>query len=580
MKRKVEIPKGIRDQEYIDRLIEKLSNGAEPFEYGVVADEKAARTRSRQSTTTGISTFTGEWNSNTVLHLLKRTLFGVKQAELEQFEQMSMSEAINQLIQTSPDPARPINDYGYDDVQDPSVAPGESWVEAPYNVDYEGYRIMSLNGWLLQNMVSQELTIHEKMLVFWHNLLPTQSFGVFIAKTSFAYFAMLRRNALGNFKTMIKELTLDPCMLFYLNGAWNNKWAPDENYSRELQELFTLGKGPNSRYTEADVQAGARLLTGFTSDWDKNTEEGPMTSYFRSEWHDTEDKQFSEFFGNRVIQGRSGEAGAEELDDMLDMIFDNNETAMYICRRLYNFFIYSEIDESVESNVIAPLAQIFRDNNYEIAPVLEVLFSCEHFYDEANMGAMIKNPLDHLLGFWRTTGVEHIDENDEHLKYETWLSTYWGYLNGTGMRIGDPPSVSGWPAYYQAPSFDKSWITTDSVTKRALYIDGLIYGWYWVNDDDRLQVNLMDFVSELPNPSDPNDLISDAAKLLHGIPMSEDSRAYLKSILLSGREDGYWTVAWLEYSSDPENPDYRSVVESRLQHTFRAMCQLGEFQLM
>ncbi|MFY0625996.1 MAG: DUF1800 domain-containing protein [Reichenbachiella sp.] len=570
-----------RDREEIERFISEQSGGVKHFELEDYGQISSINQKQRILTTTGLAAYSGDLDDHAITHLLKRTLFGVKQSELDAFKQLSLADAVSQLISESELPTIPVNDYGPPENPDPDVAFGAEWVDAPTSNTHEGDRILSLKGWTINNIINQDSNIHEKMILFWHNLLPTQAYGVFVSKTSYRYFEMLRRNALGNFKTLIKELTLDSCMLLYLNGAFNNKYAPDENYSRELQELFTIGKGPNSGYTESDVQEGARLLTGFRLDWDHRLNEGPWEHYFEPDWHDTGDKQFSEFYGNRVIEGKTGAEGADELDEMLDMIFENNETALYICRRIYNFFVYSEIDDSVEKNVIEPLAQIFRDNDFEIAPVLKTLFSSEHFFDSANRGAMIKNPMDHFLGFWRTLDIQHLDEEDSYLKFITMRSVYWGYLNSTGMRIGDPPSVSGWPAYYQVPSFDKSWITTDTVTRRAGSIDGLIFGWFWINEDHRLSADLIRFIESLPNPGNPNVLIEDITKLFYGSIPTQESLDYLKNVLLSGQStDGYWTSAWIDYSNDPGNETFQNTINSRLRSCFQAICQLGEFQLM
>lgn len=115
---------------------------------------------------------------------------------------------------------------------------------------------------------------------FWHNLLVTQSWDVFVSKASYQYFDLLHRMAFGNYKTFIKAITLDPAMLLFLNGAFNQKDAPDENYGRELQELFCVGKGPDSNYTEEDVRAAARVLTGWTLREEDFTSEGPVDEVF------------------------------------------------------------------------------------------------------------------------------------------------------------------------------------------------------------------------------------------------------------------------------------------------------------
>jgi uncharacterized protein (DUF1800 family) len=459
------------------------------------------------------------------------------------------------------------------------VPDGETWINAPYNNEYEGRRITSLKSWLIKNIINQEATLSEKMLLFWHNLLATQSWGIFIAKTSYQYFELLRRNSFGNFKTMIKEITLDPAMLVYLNGTRNQKEAPDENYARELQELFCIGKGPNSGYTEGDVQAAARVLTGYMINWEQVNSEGPVGSVFIEQRHDTSDKQFSEFYGNRIITGRSGEEGQQELDELLDMIFDNNETAMYLSRRLYQFFVYSEIDAEAEQNVIAPLADIIRANDYEVMPALRTLLQSEHFFDQANQGAMIKSPVDHLLGLWRTLDVPSPNPGDARLEYLTHRSMIWNMAN-KGLEIADPPSVSGWPAYYQAPQYDKAWITTDTISSRATTSDSLVFWGFWVTRDIQIPADLLSFVGSLDLPADPNQLLTDLSDLFLGMPLADQELDQLKTILLSGqRADHYWTDAWNDYVNNPSNGVFRSTVETRLKSLFQRLLQRGEFQL-
>jgi hypothetical protein len=556
------------------QLIPQVRDGL-TSEISGIPEFKVARTQS------GLAPYSGTWDSPQVKHLLRRTLFGIKKSDLDTFSPLSASSAIDRLLQPSPAPLPPLNYYNEpsEGKEDPNVPFGETWIHAPYENEYEGRRITSLKSWLIKNILNQEATLSEKMLLFWHNLLPTQSWGIFIAKTSYQYFEMLRRNSFGNFKTMIRELTLDPAMLVYLNGTRNQKEAPDENYARELQELFCIGKGPGSRYTEADVQAAARVLTGYVINWEQVNSQGPVSYRFREQRHDTSDKQFSEFYDNRVIAGRTGAEGVDELDELLEMIFDNNETAMYLSRRLYQFFVYSEIDPSAEENVVTPLADIIRSNNYEVLPAVEALLKSEHFFDPVNHGALIKSPLDHLLGLWRTLDVQIPDPADPVLEYHLHRSMIWNMAN-KGLEIADPPSVSGWPAYYQAPQFDKAWITTDTISSRATTSDSLVFWGFWVNRDVQIPADLLTFISTLDQPEDPNQLLVELSDLFLGIPLGTSEIDQLKTILLSGqRADHYWTDAWRDYTDDPNNAEYRSIVESRLKSLFQRLFQRGEFQL-
>ena len=536
----------------------------------------------RALTTTGLDIYSGDWGEAEVLHLLRRCLFGVKYSEFDIYKLKGLSEAIETIVTTDPDPAPPVNDY-YEELADPDVGAGQTWITAPKGENsVNNKRINSLNVWLNANMINQPATIHEKMILFWHNLIPTENWGVSVPKMSYQYFMTLRKYALGNYKSLIREITLDPAMLKYLNGNSNQVGSPDENYARELQELFTVGKGSGSGYTEKDIQEAARLLTGFRYNWNDLNAEGAVSSYFQANKHDTGNKQFSSFYGNRLIKG--GSNGYDELDELVDMIFETDEVAKYFCRRLYNFFVYSDIDESVETNVIEPLAQLMRDSNYEVMPVVKKLLSSAHFFDDANRGAQIKNPMDHLFGFWRTTDTQHIDESNGYLKHKTFMAVYNNYQKATGMPIGNPPSVAGWPAYYQTPTLDRMWISTDSITIRAAYVERMINGKWWIAKIDStaqyLATDVIRFAETLSVPSNPNELIRDCWKLLMGMALTQESLDYLKSALLSGQDkDSYWSGAWSDYKVAPTEMN-RQVVESRLRAMLVAMCQLGEFQLM
>ena len=202
---------------------------------------------------------------------------------------------------------------------------------------------------------------------------------------------------LGNFKTLVKEVTIDPAMLLHLNGYVNSKQAPDENYAREMQELFTVGIGDDSLYTEDDVIAAARVLTG----WRINSD--PLASYFDTAAHDTGAKTFSAFYNNTTIPGSTN--GDQELDALINMIFATTETSRFICRKLYKWFVYYEIDDATEADVITPMAAVLQSNNYDIKSALSVLFKSEHFFDTINQACYIKSPFDIIVGTLREFNV-------------------------------------------------------------------------------------------------------------------------------------------------------------------------------
>jgi uncharacterized protein (DUF1800 family) len=202
-------------------------------------------------------------------------------------------------------------------------------------------------------ILQQDRSIREKMTLFWHNHFATETVDVSNANLLYKHANLLRTKALGNFKQLVRDISLDPAMLVYLNGRVNTATAPDENYARELQELFTLGKENNPNYAEADVKAAAKVLTGWRVDTTVNT----FPSYFTSSRHDATNKTFSSFYGNTTITGRTGTtAGDVELDDLLNMIFAKNvEVSRFMAKKLYRFFVHYDIDAAAETNVFQPL---------------------------------------------------------------------------------------------------------------------------------------------------------------------------------------------------------------------------------
>jgi uncharacterized protein (DUF1800 family) len=410
------------------------------------------------------------------------------------------------------------------------------------------------------------------MVLFWHNHFSTQSVVYGWANYGYQNNQLLRSNCLKNFKSLVKDITLDPAMLIYLNGERNSKSAPDENYSRELQELFTLGKGPESKYTESDVIAGAKVLTG----WRISRTTGIV--YFESSRHDTSDKVFSSYFNNHTVNGKTGQEGTTELDDMLNMIFAQNEVANHIVRKLYRWFVYYEIDENTERNVITPLANIFRNSGYEIKPVLEALFSSEHFFDTANRGAIIKSPADLTLGITRTFDIPMPGADDYVDQYTAW-NRLLSITALTQQDIGDPPSVSGWPAYYQIPQFHELWINSDTISNRNKISDALAANGYSVGST-RLKIDPLHFAKKLDNASDPNLLINELIEMMHTLDVDQNQREFMKSILLSGQvNDDYWTQAWNEYLNDQNNTTKANIVSSRLSSLYKYLMNLSEFQL-
>jgi len=523
-------------------------------------------------TTTGIQPQVQTLTDLQLRHLLRRVLFGFTQKEVTFFSGKTLSEILELLLIPSIAPSPPLNTYTTASLSDPNVPLGQTWVNAPYDGAINGARTTSFKSWWIGQMLNQSASIHEKMILFWHNHFATETVDIGDARYVYKHHSLLRKYALGNFKDLVKEVTRDPAMLRYLNGFLNTKTSPDENYARELQELFTLGKGPKVQYTEADVKAAARILTGYV------VNATSISSSFDPNRHDTGNKQFSSYYNNKVIVGKTGAAGATETDELIEMLFLQEETAAYLCRKLYRFFVYYEIDQATEVNVIQPLATIFRTSGYEIKPVLKALFSSEHFFDPLNRGGMIKSPVDFVVGLCREFGIIFPSASDAVNQYFM-LDYIRIQASNMQQNLGDPPNVSGWPAYYQEPQFHELWINSDTLPRRNQLTDILVTTGYTRNGK-KINIDVLAYTENLKNPGNPNLLIQDILDLLYAIEVPSDVRQFLKSILLSGQStDSYWTDAWNNYKANPNNLVAKNLVLNRLTSFFKYVLNQPEYQL-
>ncbi|MGH2563852.1 MAG: DUF1800 domain-containing protein, partial [Ginsengibacter sp.] len=378
----------------------------------------------------GLNEYAGSWTANEVAHLLKRTMFGAKKIDIDYFLGKTPGEAVDELLNAITTTLPPVRDYGliednegvfYDDA---GVAIGTTWVNDPNTTSVEqirgninSLRTDSLSKWWAGLIIKQQRSIQEKMVLFWHHHFSVQKEEVGDAQLLYRHHQLLRDNVLGNVKTLTSAVVIDPAMLVHLNGYLNSKKAPDENFAREFQELFTIGRGPDSHFTENDVIAAARLLTGWRFKTDPAIE-----TFLDATAHDTNSKSFSSFYNNTVISGASD--GYTELDKFIDMIFATDECSKFICRKIYKWFVYYDIDDSVETDVIAPLATILRSNNFEIKPVLSALFKSEHFFDAINQSCYIKGPFDLLVGAIREFDIPFPVYTDYVNGYPLFFSIY------------------------------------------------------------------------------------------------------------------------------------------------------------
>lgn len=569
----------VNRREFFEELIatQADNNTVAPTEdavYKKYANKEAPRGLSK--TTGTLTPYTGQWTDAEIIHLLRRTMFGVKYEDLLALRTMTMEQAVDELLMPQITPAPPVNNYSTATYNDPTgVLLDDTWVNAPYgDSTVNSYRRLSMTNWWVGRMIYQpQRRVTEKMTFFWHNHFATESPVVAYAHMMYKHHMILRNGALGNFKSMVSDITKDPAMLRYLNGYLNTKTAPDENYARELFELFTLGKNYKPIYTEADIKEAAKILTG----WRYTTSN--FTSYFSSSLHETSNKTFSSFFNNKTITGKTGTAGAQETDELIDMIFTKQEVARFIVSKIYRFFVYYDIDATTDINIIRPLAQIFMNSNWEIKPVLEVLLKSEHFYDMLSQGCFIRTPIDYVVGTFRTFDIQLPGgwRSDNEYKIYNYLRSYMGQL---GCEPNLPPNVAGWPAFYQEPDYYENWINSTNMPRRMQFMDMMLNSGFSAGTGTAIKIDPMHLAKKYFSAGDPNMLIDFFVDLLLGLGLSKTLKdSYKTSTLLSGQStDYYWSSAWGAYMSNP-NTTNTNTVKTRLVSLLTELTHMAEHNL-
>ena len=546
--------------------------------FGRSKSDKVSKAMPSLATTvlSGLDPYTGPFAYEHAAHLLRRTIFGPTYQQIREAVTNGLDATLNTLFADQPLPSEPLN-VGF--AEDPEVPIGESWVDKPYtqgNIAQMilGYRRRSLSSWTVERWRKHGMSIREKMTLFWHNHYVTA--GINDPNLIYRYITTLRENALGNFRELTKKVTIDPAMLIYLNGNQNTAVAPNENYARELLELFSIGKGPAvgpgdyTNYTEDDVVAMAKVLTG----WRNTTQYTvPAGSEFVNSRHDQSTKQLSYRFDNIEIPNMDG----NEYAHLIDVIYQKDECARFICRKLYRWFVYYVITPDIEANVIQPMAQIMIDNDYEVRSAIEALLGSEHFFDMLSIGPMIKNPIDFVMSVLNTFEVEYNETNLE-VYYRLLIGTVGEALEGMQMVPYNPPSVAGWKAYYQEPVFYRNWISSATLPPRVNFSNRLLNQGFG-QGVNMVKIDALKFTASIDDPFDPNNLIDEFSRILHPQPISQEQKDLLKSILIPGLPDFEWTVEYGDYVNNPGNTDLEAAVRAKLENMLGAMMSMPEFYL-
>ncbi|MFK7935503.1 MAG: DUF1800 family protein, partial [Saprospiraceae bacterium] len=388
------------------------------------------------------------WNRQRVLHLYRRIGFGANPEMVAAALERDPADLIDELLDAAINlPASPAPEWAnmlqedYEDFDDEAAEQYFerilTWVEA-----------MTENG------------VRERIAFFWSGHFVTLFESYLCGSYLYRYHKLLQENALGNFKNFVHAVGQTPAMLVFLNGVQNTKANPNENYARELYELFTLGR--DNGYTQQDIEETARALTGFQRLPDGYCGEIGFLPFT----HDDDEK---------TIFGRTGNWNYDDIHNIL-FAEHGDRIARYICEKIYTYFISTKIDEVI----VMEMAMTFQENDFEIATVLRQLFKSEHFFADAIIGAKIKSPLDIFINFMVETNTPVNDETKEGAAYLAYL---------LGQQVFNPPDVSGWKG-------DKSWINSSRLTGRWQGIDFLLFYQY-----EQFPATLTNFARELTNNS-------------------------------------------------------------------------------
>ncbi len=363
------------------------------------------------------------WDADRIQHFARRAGFGANLDEIETAINTGAQNFIRLALETAAQrDSLPEPEWAYWD-NDQLVAAGFEQFDKFLEIGLHHFD------------AAQQYGIREKMVNFWHDHFAIQYESHSCSSLHWQYWKLLTDFAFGDFKQFCKEITVTPAMLFFLNGFENRRQSPNENYARELFELFTLGE--NNGYTQQDIEEASRALTGFNG-W---TTYCGGVNFVNWGFDDTE----------KTVFGRTGNFNYETL---IDVLFEERGEliSIYICEKLYRYFVNPVVDE----NIVAGMAATFRDNDFVIMPVLRQLFASDHFFDGANVGVQIKTPMDMTVSFLRQGDF---GDFENRLTWEFWANANLGYY------FGFPPDVSGWPG-------NRSWIDSNRLTLRWEVMDG------------------------------------------------------------------------------------------------------------
>ncbi len=537
----------------------------------------------------------GTLGTQRAAHLLRRCSFNISRTRIDAFALLTADAAVEQLF-------TPLALFMEEPI---SYENGLPWINSGAETTVSNFRLRNyVRAWSVEE-ARRDTSIISKLSFFLHSNWIVSADAV-NSLHFFDYLKTLRHFTPGSFKELAKKMTVDNTMLDYLDGQNNSDSNPNENYAREFLELFTIGKGPQigpgnyTNYTEEDIVEAAKLFSGFRKTtrplggdpqyWDATM--GVQQGRAQYSRHDTTDKTFSAAFNGQTIIGAIDEADMyRELDDFVEMVFAQDETAKNICRKLYRFFISKNISTEVENDIIVPLAASLKNDNYQIGPCLKELLKSQHFFDEDDsaagdemIGALLKSPLDTILQtmtFFDIDVPDVITHTEEH--YQDWYvrAVFSTMFLRAGMTIYKPSSVAGYPAYYQEPNFSQNWFNGSTLIARYKYAEMFVTGRRVLDGGDLggVTFDFVDFIDNsgmIADPSDSFALVNTLCNYLFVKPPTSDRLTYfLEDIFLDQLSPINWANEWNNYTSTGVDGPVRIALE----RLFTALISSQEYQL-
>jgi uncharacterized protein (DUF1800 family) len=600
-----------------------------------------------------LNPLTGPLGLKRATHFVRRTIGGGSIQLIDEFATLTANQALDRILASPvdqlPTPSPPI---------DPLT--GTEWMtNGTSDANSEEFELQGyLNRWMVgQHLASGVADTHkltyqfrERIVFFLHTLFTTIQSSVGNSRSVYFQQALFRQFALDandivvpnptydpldpintgpatldvalNCKRLVQKLCLDNAMLAFLDGRLNVVGSPNENYAREMMELYTLGRGlegtqPDPEFvgdyfffTETDVQEAARVLSGFDVDRTYSVID-PETGLPRgvakgrplANRHDAGIKTFSNRLGDAVIQPNLSlpnstpeDIAIDEINQLVDLIFNQTETAQHICRRIYRFFVYHEVTPSLEADIINDMAQVFVANNYKLMPVIRSLLSSTHFYygaapiQDDNFGGLIKSPLDLVIGFHNFFGLTVPDFNTDLTGFYQETGRLLITLDNQGLPLYEPYEVAGYSAYHQFPIYNRSWITTNYLTNRYQFIRERL------SNGMNMEMGQVDCLSFVINNVD-NSIVRNARALIiylaeHLLPLQENlsfdevpdsditnerMNYFLTAFLFSPQLEVDPEAAWTDRHDTGSDPETRA---NQLTSLLNAMLQSPEYQLM